>query len=160
SRSHESILSEIEAMRDVPGFTGTVSDLGGPTANMYRLACKSPEIEASCRKPSCVWPGICENLNTDHSSLIGLYRKARELPGVQGVLMGTGLRCHRAVRSPRDAKDLLPRRVGGYLETAPENSEEGPPWKMMKPGLGSCDTFNQMFDKITKEAGKEQCLIP
>ncbi|WP_188636083.1 YgiQ family radical SAM protein [Halopseudomonas pertucinogena] len=160
SRSHESILSEIEAMRDVPGFTGTVSDLGGPTANMYRLACKSPEIEASCRKPSCVWPGICENLNTDHSSLIGLYRKARELPGVKRVLIASGLRYDLAVRSPEYVKELVTHHVGGYLKIAPEHTEEGPLSKMMKPGIGSYDSFKKMFDKFSKEAGKEQYLIP
>ena len=160
SRSHESILSEIEAMREVPGFTGTVSDLGGPTANMYRLACKSPEIEASCRKPSCVWPGICENLNTDHSSLIGLYRKAREVPGVKRVLIASGLRYDLAVRSPEYVRELVSHHVGGYLKIAPEHTEEGPLSKMMKPGIGNYDSFKKMFDKFSKEAGKEQYLIP
>ena len=160
SRSHESILSEIEAMRDVPGFTGTVSDLGGPTANMYRLACKSPEIEASCRKPSCVWPGICDNLNTDHSSLIGLYRKARDVPGVKRVLIASGLRYDLAVRSPEYVKELVTHHVGGYLKIAPEHTEEGPLSKMMKPGIGNYDSFKKMFDKFSKEAGKEQYLIP
>ena len=160
SRSHESILNEIEAMRGMPGFTGVVSDLGGPTANMYRLACKSPEIEASCRKPSCVWPGVCENLNTDHSSLIGLYRKARELPGVKRVLIASGLRYDLAVRSPEYVKELVTHHVGGYLKIAPEHTEEGPLSKMMKPGIGSYDSFKRMFDKFSKEAGKEQYLIP
>ena len=160
SRSHESILGEIEAMREVPGFTGTVSDLGGPTANMYRLACKSPEIEASCRKPSCVWPGICENLNTDHSSLIGLYRKARDIPGVKRVLIASGLRYDLAVRSPEYVKELVTHHVGGYLKIAPEHTEEGPLSKMMKPGIGSYDNFKKMFEKFSKEAGKEQYLIP
>jgi uncharacterized radical SAM protein YgiQ len=81
NRSEDSIIKEIEAVRDtVPGFTGVISDLGGPTANMYRLACKSREIETACRKPSCVFPGICPNLNTDHMPLIKLYRRARTLP--------------------------------------------------------------------------------
>ena len=160
SRSHESILSEIESMREMPGFTGTVSDLGGPTANMYRLACKSPEIEASCRKPSCVWPGICDNLNTDHSSLIGLYRKARELPGVKRVLIASGLRYDLAVRSPEYVKELVTHHVGGYLKIAPEHTEEGPLSKMMKPGIGTYDSFKKMFEKFSREAGKEQYLIP
>ncbi len=106
NRSHESILQEIEDMRDkVPGFTGVVSDLGGPTANMYRLACNSPEIEQACRKPSCVFPGICQNLNTDHTSLIELYRKARELPGVKKVLIASGLRYDLAVESPEYVRE-------------------------------------------------------
>lgn len=160
NRSHESILAEIEEMRKVPGFTGVVSDLGGPTANMYRIACKDPEIERHCRKPSCVWPGICENLNTDHSSLIELYRKARALPGVKKILIASGLRYDLAVESPEYVKELVTHHVGGYLKIAPEHTEEGPLSKMMKPGIGTYDTFKRMFEKFSKEAGKEQYLIP
>ncbi|MBL0951983.1 MAG: DUF3362 domain-containing protein, partial [Pseudomonas sp.] len=161
NRSHESIIREIEEMRDkVPGFTGVVSDLGGPTANMYRIACKDPEIERHCRKPSCVFPGICENLNTDHSSLIELYRKARALPGVKKILIASGLRYDLAVESPEYVKELVTHHVGGYLKIAPEHTERGPLDKMMKPGIGSYDRFKQMFEKFSKEAGKEQYLIP
>tara|TARA_R110002051_G_scaffold83393_1_gene147903 strand:- start:209473 stop:211824 length:2352 start_codon:yes stop_codon:yes gene_type:complete len=161
NRSHESIIREIEEIRDkVPGFTGVISDLGGPTANMYRIACKSPTIEAACRKPSCVYPGICENLNTDHSSLIGLYRKARELPGVKKILIASGLRYDLAVESPEYVKELVTHHVGGYLKIAPEHTEQGPLTKMMKPGIGSYDTFKRLFEKYTKEAGKKQYLIP
>ena len=161
NRSHDSIIREIEAMRDtVPGFTGVVSDLGGPTANMYRIACKSPEIEAACRKPSCVYPGICSNLNTDHSSLVELYRKARELKGVKKVLIASGLRYDLAVESPEYVRELVTHHVGGYLKIAPEHTEEGPLSKMMKPGIGTYDRFKKMFEKFSKEAGKEQYLIP
>ena len=161
SRSHESILQEIEQMRDkVPGFTGVVSDLGGPTANMYRLACKSKEIEEVCRKPSCVFPGICPNLNTDHSSLIELYRKARELPGVKKVLIASGLRYDLAVEHPEYVRELVTHHVGGYLKIAPEHTEEGPLEHMMKPGIGSYERFRKMFEQFSKEAGKEQYLIP
>ncbi|WP_407292469.1 YgiQ family radical SAM protein [Stutzerimonas zhaodongensis] len=160
NRSHESILNEIEEMKKLPGFTGVVSDLGGPTANMYRIACKSPEIEMHCRKPSCVYPGICENLNTDHSSLIELYRKARALPGVKKILIASGLRYDLAVESPEYVKELVTHHVGGYLKIAPEHTERGPLDKMMKPGIGSYDKFKRMFDKYSKEAGKEQYLIP
>lgn len=161
NRSQDSIIREIEAMRDkVPGFTGVVSDLGGPTANMYRIACKSPEIESACRKPSCVYPGICENLNTDHSALIELYRTARELPGVKKVLIASGLRYDLAVESPEYVQELVTHHVGGYLKIAPEHTEEGPLSKMMKPGIGSYDRFKRMFEKYSKEAGKEQYLIP
>ncbi|HLT05274.1 MAG TPA: YgiQ family radical SAM protein [Pseudomonas sp.] len=160
SRSHESILDEIEQMKKVRGFTGVVSDLGGPTANMYRLGCKSHEIERHCRKPSCVFPGICENLDTNHDSLIALYRKARALPGVKKILIASGLRYDLAVESPEYVKELVTHHVGGYLKIAPEHTERGPLDKMMKPGIGSYDRFKRMFDKYSKEAGKEQYLIP
>ena len=161
SRSEESILEEIEKIRDtVPGFTGVISDLGGPTANMYRLACKSREIEAACRRPSCVFPGICSNLNTDHSALTGLYRKARALPGVKKVLIASGLRYDLAVEDPEYVKELVTHHVGGYLKIAPEHTEQGPLEKMMKPGIGSYDRFKELFDRFSKEAGKEQYLIP
>jgi uncharacterized radical SAM protein YgiQ len=161
SRSEDSIINEIEQMRDkVPGFTGIVSDLGGPTANMYRLACKSRTIEAACRLPSCVYPGICENLDTDHSSLIALYRRARELKGVKKVLISSGLRYDLAIESPEYVEELVTHHVGGYLKIAPEHTEQGPLSKMMKPGMGSYDRFKALFEKFSKKAGKEQYLIP
>ena len=161
SRSEESILHEIEEIRDkTPGFTGVISDVGGPTANMYRMACKDPKIESSCRRLSCVYPGICENLNTDHAPLIGLYRKARALPGIKKVFVASGLRYDLAVRSPEYVKELATHHVGGYLKIAPEHIEEGPLSKMMKPGVGSYDKFKALFDKFSREAGKEQYLIP
>jgi uncharacterized radical SAM protein YgiQ len=161
SRSEESILHEIEEIRDkTPGFTGVISDVGGPTANMYRMACKDPAIESSCRRLSCVYPGICENLNTDHAPLIGLYRKARALPGIKKVVVASGLRYDLAVRSPEYVKELATHHVGGYLKIAPEHTEEGPLSKMMKPGMGSYDKFKELFDRFSREAGKEQYLIP
>lgn len=161
NRSHESIIKEVKAIRDnVPGFTGVISDLGGPTANMYRLACKSPKIEASCRKLSCVFPGICQNLNTDHHALKKLYREARELKGIKKVLIGSGVRYDLAVKDPEYVKELVTHHVGGYLKIAPEHTEEGPLSKMMKPEIGVYDEFKALFEKYTKEAGKEQYLIP
>jgi len=161
NRSEESVIREIEVIRDtVPGFTGVISDLGGPTANMYRIACKSRDIESACRKPSCVFPGICPNLNTDHSPLIRLYRRARELPGIKKVLIGSGVRYDLAIESPEYVKELVQHHVGGYLKIAPEHLREGPLSKMMKPGMGSYYKFKSMFDKYSKEAGKEQYLIP
>ncbi|HEX5687991.1 MAG TPA: YgiQ family radical SAM protein [Ideonella sp.] len=161
SRSEDSVIREIEEMRDkVKGFTGVVSDLGGPTANMYRLACKSPEIEAACRKPSCVYPGICPNLNTDHGPLVKMYRRARALKGVKKILIGSGLRYDLAVKSPEYVKELVQHHVGGYLKIAPEHTESGPLSKMMKPGIGAYDQFKAMFEKYSAEAGKEQFLIP
>ncbi|HSN70510.1 MAG TPA: YgiQ family radical SAM protein, partial [Steroidobacteraceae bacterium] len=161
SRSEQSILKEIETIRDsVPGFTGVISDLGGPTANMYRLACKSRAIESACRRPSCVYPGICPNLNTDHKPLIDLYRKARELPGIKKVLIASGVRYDLAIESPEYVKELAQHHVGGYLKIAPEAIGEGPLSKMMKPGVGTYYRFKELFDKYSQEAGKEQYLIP
>ena len=161
SRSEDSVIREIEDMRDkVEGFTGVVSDLGGPTANMYRLGCKSAAIEAACRKPSCVFPGICPNLQTDHAPLIKMYRRARAVKGVKKILIASGLRYDLALKSPEYIRELVSHHVGGYLKIAPEHTEGGPLSLMMKPGIGSYDRFKAMFDKISAEVGKKQFLIP
>ncbi|MBA3997865.1 MAG: YgiQ family radical SAM protein, partial [Candidatus Accumulibacter sp.] len=161
SRSEESVLHEIEEIRDkTPGFTGIISDLGGPTANMYRLACKDPKIEASCRRLSCVFPDICPQMNTDHAPLVSLYRKARAIKGVKKIQISSGLRYDLAVRNPEYVKELVTHHVGGYLKIAPEHTEEGPLAHMMKPAIGSYDKFKAMFEKYSREAGKEQYLIP
>ena len=161
NRSEDSIIREIETIRDnVPGFTGVISDLGGPTANMYRIACKSRAIEAACRRPSCVYPAICPNLNTDHNPLIRLYRRARELPGIKKVLIASGVRYDLAIESPEYVKELAQHHVGGYLKIAPEAFSEGPLSKMMKPGMGTYYRFKELFEKFSKEAVKEQFLIP
>jgi uncharacterized radical SAM protein YgiQ len=161
SRSKDSVLREIELIRDnVPGFTGVISDVGGPTANMWRLGCKDPSIEAACRRPSCVYPGICENLKTDHQPLIQLYREARTLPGIKKVLVASGLRYDLAVESPEYVRELASHHVGGYLKIAPEHVAEGPLSKMMKPGVGTYDRFKQLFDRYSQQAGKQQFLIP
>jgi len=161
SRSQNSILREIEEIREkTPHFSGNISDLGGPTANMYRLKCKSSEIEAACRKPSCVFPDICSNLNTNHDPLIELYRKARKLKGIKRVFIASGLRYDLAVKSPAYIKELVTHHVGGYLKIAPEHTEGAPLDKMMKPGIGTYDAFKKLFEKFSKEAGKKQYLIP
>jgi len=161
SRSEDSILREIEHIRDkTPGFTGIISDLGGPTANMYRMACKSREIEAACRLPSCVYPDICNNLGTDHAPLVRLYRKARAIPGVKRLFIASGVRYDLAVRSPEWIKELAQHHTGGYLKIAPEHTESGPLSHMMKPGIGTYDRFKALFDRYSQEAGKEQYLIP
>lgn len=161
SRSEKSILSEIENIRDLtPGFTGTISDLGGPTANMYRLNCKDKVIEENCRRPSCVYPTICSNLETDHSHTTQLYRKARDIKGVKRIAIASGLRYDLAVEDPEYVKELVTHHVGGYLKIAPEHSEDGPLTKMMKPGMGTYYKFKDMFEKYSKEAGKKQYLIP
>lgn len=161
NRSEESILQEIERIRDrTPGFTGIISDIGGPTANMYRMACKDPRTEALCRRPSCVFPAICPNLNTSHESLIRLYRKVREVPGVKKVMVASGVRYDLAVESPAYIKELVTHHVGGYLKIAPEHTEAGPLSKMMKPGIGAYDRFKQLFDAAARQAGKQYFLIP
>jgi uncharacterized radical SAM protein YgiQ len=161
SRSEQSILREIEEIRDkTKGFTGHISDMGGPTANMWRLNCKDKEIEKVCRRPSCVYPDICKNLETDHSPLVRLYRKARAVPGVKKISIASGLRYDLAIKSPEYIKELATHHVGGYLKIAPEHTEEGPLSKMMKPGIGAYDRFKELFDQAAKEAGKELYLIP
>ena len=161
NRSEGSVLREIERIRDkTPGFTGVISDVGGPTANMYRMACKDPKIEAACRLPSCVFPTICPNLNTSHDELIRLYRKVREVKGVKKVMVASGVRYDLAVTSPEYVKELVTHHVGGYLKIAPEHTERGPLDKMMKPGIGTYDRFKEMFDAAAKEAGKKYYLIP
>jgi uncharacterized radical SAM protein YgiQ len=161
NRSQESILNELEEIRDkVPGFTGTISDLGGPTANMYRLGCSDPKAEINCRRPSCVFPGICHKLNTDHKHTIDLYRAAREVKGIKKVLIASGVRYDLAIQSPEYVKELVTHHVGGYLKIAPEHTEKAPLDMMMKPGIGAYDRFKEMFEKYSKDAGKKQYLIP
>ena len=161
SRSEESILKEIENIRDqVPGFTGTISDLGGPTANMYRLNCKSETIQRNCRRLSCVYPTICQHLETDHKHTTALYRKARMIPGIKRVAIASGLRYDLALRDPEYVEELVTHHVGGYLKIAPEHSEENTLSKMMKPSIGSYDAFKDMFERFSKKAGKVQYLIP
>jgi len=161
SRSEQSILNEIEDIKlKVPGFTGVISDLGGPTANMYKLRCKSPKAEATCRKPSCVWPTICGHLDTDHTPTIELYRKARKVKGIKKVLIASGVRYDLAIEHPEYVKELAEHHVGGYLKIAPEHTENGPLNNMMKPGMGSYDQFKKLFDHYSKAAGKKQYLIP
>ncbi len=161
SRSEDSVIREMEDIRDkVKGFTGTISDLGGPTANMYRLTCRTREIEAACRKPSCVYPTICQNMGTDHTPLIQMYRRGRALKGIKKILISSGLRYDLALQSPEYVKELVTHHVGGYLKIAPEHTESGPLTKMMKPGIGNYDKFKTLFEKFTLEAGKKQFLIP
>ncbi|MEZ5526539.1 MAG: YgiQ family radical SAM protein [Gammaproteobacteria bacterium] len=161
SRSEESVLREIEKIRDqVPGFTGTISDLGGPTANMYRLNCKSEQVQKNCRRLSCVYPTICQHLETDHRHTTQLYRKARAIPGIKRIAIASGLRYDLALRDPEYVEELVTHHVGGYLKIAPEHSEENTLSKMMKPSISSYDEFKEMFERFSKKAGKVQYLIP
>lgn len=161
SRSESSIIREIEEIRDkVPGFTGVISDLGGPTANMYMLRCQSPKAEQTCRRASCVYPEICTHMDTNHELTIKLYRRARALDGVKKILIASGVRYDLAVEDPRYIKELATHHVGGYLKIAPEHTEQGPLSKMLKPGMGSYQRFKELFDTYSRQAGKEQYLIP
>ena len=161
SRSENSVIREIEKIRDTDTeFKGNISDLGGPTANMYRLQCKDKKIEESCRRLTCVYPDICPNLGTDHKPLTKLYKRARNIKGVKKIFIASGLRYDLAVRDPEYIKELVTHHVGGRLKIAPEHTEEGTLSKMMKPGIGSYNQFKKLFDKYSAQAGKEQYLIP
>lgn len=161
SRSQESILREVKDIRDkVPGFTGHISDLGGPTANMYRLTCKDKPTLERCRRLSCVHPTICKSLTTDHKHTTALYRAAREIKGINRISIASGLRYDLAVRDPEYVKELVTHHVGGYLKIAPEHTEDDPLSMMMKPKMSSYYDFKKMFEKYSQEAGKKQYLIP
>lgn len=161
SRSQKSILNEIKNIREkTPGFTGTISDLGGPTANMWNLNCKDEETRNSCRRLSCVYPTICKNLNTDHRPLINLYQSARKTEGIKNIAIASGVRYDLASRSPEYVRELTHHHVGGYLKIAPEHSEENVLSLMMKPKIDSYERFRQLFFRYSREAGKEQYLIP
>ncbi|RZA05940.1 MAG: YgiQ family radical SAM protein, partial [Moraxellaceae bacterium] len=161
SRSQESILKEIEDIREkVPGFTGHISDLGGPTANMYRLTCKDMPTLSKCRRLSCVYPTICKNLTTDHKHTTALYRAARKVKGVNRISIASGLRYDLAVQDPEYVKELVTHHVGGYLKIAPEHTEDGVLAQMMKPKMSSYYEFKKMFEQFSREAGKKQYLIP
>ncbi len=161
NRSENSIIQEVEKIKEkTPGFTGIISDLGGPTANMWQMACVDKKIEESCRRLSCVHPNICKNLITDQKPLVNLYRKAREVKGVKRVLIASGLRYDLAIRTPEYVEELVTHHVGGYLKIAPEHTEDAPLSKMMKPGIDTYDAFKRMFEKYSKAAEKKQYLIP
>jgi uncharacterized radical SAM protein YgiQ len=161
SRSEDSVIREIETIRDTDkSFKGNISDLGGPTANMYRLQCKDPKIESACRRLTCVYPDICPNLGTDHKPLTKLYRRARNLKGIKNIFIASGLRYDLAIRDPEYIKELVTHHVGGRLKIAPEHTEDNTLSKMMKPGIGSYHRFKELFDRYSKQAGKDQYLIP
>ncbi|HEX8821298.1 MAG TPA: YgiQ family radical SAM protein [Archangium sp.] len=160
SRSAESVLREVRALRRMGDFRGTITDLGGPTANMYKLKCKSPEIERKCRKLSCVHPGVCENLGTDHGPLIDVMKQVREEEGVKHVFIASGVRYDLAERSPEYVKELAAHHVGGQLSVAPEHVSPRVLEKMKKPGIESFERFQRMFACASEEAGKEQYDIP
>jgi uncharacterized radical SAM protein YgiQ len=160
NRSAESVLREIRALRRQGDFRGTITDLGGPTANMYRLACKSPEIESKCRRLSCVHPGVCENLKTDHGPLIDLMQRVRQEDGVKHVFIASGVRYDLAERSPEYVEELARHHVGGQLSVAPEHVSPRVLEKMKKPGIESYERFQTMFARASAACGKEQYDIP
>ncbi len=164
SRSEESLLKEVDGLRNVSGFTGVVSDIGGPTANMYKLRCKSTEIQSKCRKLSCVHPKVCPHLHTDHTPQVKLLEKARKLPGIKKIRISSGLRYDISLADPiagqQYMKDLITHHVGGQLKVAPEHLDPEVLHLMKKPGLKNFDEFVSYFEKISNEAGKEQYVIP
>ena len=160
SRSKESVLSEIKTMSDSPDFKGVVSDIGGPTANMYEMKCAKPEVEAICRRQSCVHPTICKLLGTDHGPLVQLMKEARETPGVRKVLVASGIRMDLARRSPEYMRDLVQHHVGGHLKVAPEHTDPNVLDKMRKPSNDDFELFTEEFDKESAKAGKKQYIVP
>ena len=160
SRSHDSIMNEIKQMTDDPKFKGTVSDIGGPTANMYEMKCTRPEVEAICRRQSCVHPKICKLLGTDHGPLVGLMKEARETPGIRKVLVASGIRMDLARRSPEYMRDLVRHHVGGLLKVAPEHTDAGVLNKMRKPANDDFEKFGEVFEKESRKAGKTQHIVP
>lgn len=160
SRSEASILKELGNLPGVPGFTGVVSDLGGPTANMYTLRCKSEEFQSQCHKLSCVAPKICPHLVTDHSKQTAMLRKARAIPGVKKILIASGLRYDLALRDKEYLREVLTHHVGGHLKVAPEHTDPEILQLMKKPSFELFCEFREEFEKISKEAGKEQYLVP
>ncbi|MBK8169911.1 MAG: YgiQ family radical SAM protein [Sandaracinaceae bacterium] len=160
SRSAASILREVRALRRMDDFRGTITDVGGPTANMYQMKCKSDEIEASCRRLSCVHPGVCENLQTDHTPLVDLLKSVRKEPGIKHVMIASGVRYDLAELSPEFVRDLAKHHTGGQLSVAPEHVNEDVLNKMKKPGVESYDRFAEMFSCASRDAGKEQHLVP
>ena len=160
SRSEESVLGEIRRMAADPEFSGVVSDIGGPTANMYKMKCSRPEVEAKCRRLSCVHPTICKLLGTDHGPLVQLMRKAREEPGVRKVLVASGIRMDLARRDPEYMRELATHHVGGYLKVAPEHTDRETLRLMKKPGVEDFVEFDREFKRASAAAGKKQYLIP
>ena len=160
SRSPDSILREVEALAKAPGFKGSISDLGGPTANMYRMRCTKPKVEAVCRRLSCVHPKVCKLLDTDHSPTLDLMRRARNVDGIKRVHIASGIRMDLAANEPEYLDELAAHHVGGHLKVAPEHVSESVLSLMKKPAQGSFEIFAERFNEASKRAGKEQYLVP
>ncbi len=160
SRSRESILAEVDGLRDAPGFTGVVSDLGGPTANMYEMRCSRPEVEAKCRRLSCVHPTICKLLTASHGPLKKVLKEVRERPHVKKALIASGIRTDLAQRDPEYVRDLAAHHVGGMLKVAPEHASPRVLRMMKKPAIDDFDRFMGVFFEESRRAGKRQGIVP
>jgi uncharacterized radical SAM protein YgiQ len=160
SRSAESVLREVRALRRMGDFKGVISDLGGPTANMYQMKCKSPEIEQSCRRLSCVHPKVCSNLVTDHQPLIDLMRRVRQEAGVKKAFIASGIRYDLAELSPEFISELATHHTGGMVSVAPEHNSDEVLDRMKKPAIRSYERFADAFCAASEKAGKDQYLIP
>ncbi len=160
SRSQDSILREVRALRHTENWNGVVSDIGGPTANMYKMRCSRPEVEAICRRPSCVHPSVCKLLDTDHSPIIELMRKARAVKGVRKVHVASGIRMDLAKHSDEYLDELVTHHVGGHLKVAPEHASDRVLNTMRKPDVADFERFGEAFAAASKRAGKEQYLVP
>ena len=160
SRSEASVLREVRELRRMDGFSGVITDVGGPTANMYQMECRSEDIEKACRRLSCVHPGVCENLVTDHAPLVSLLKKVRQAKGVKKVFVASGVRYDLAERSPEFVEELARHHTGGQLSVAPEHVDDDVLDKMKKPGAESYERFADMFACASQEAGKDQHLVP
>ncbi len=160
SRSQQSVVGEIRQMAADPDFKGVVSDIGGPTANMYQMRCARPEVEARCRRLSCVHPTICKLLGTDHGPLVELMRAAREEPGIKKVFVASGIRMDLARRSPQYMRELATHHVGGLLKVAPEHTDPEVLALMKKPSAEDFEKFDREFKKASQRAGKQQYLVP
>lgn len=161
SRSQESILKEVKNLTTDPDFKGIVSDIGGPTANMYQMRCTRPEVEAMCKRLSCVHPTICKLLGTDHGPLIELMKKSREVEGIKKVMVSSGLRMDLAQLSPRYIDELTAHHVPGRLKVAPEHTDPGVLGQMKKPSIDNFGAFAKQYKKASAKAGKpKQFLVP
>ena len=160
SRSEESVLAELRGLAETPGFKGHVSDLGGPTANMYRMRCSEPETEARCRRLSCVSPKVCKLLDTDHAPLVDLLRKGRAVEGVKKIHIASGIRMDLARGEPEYLDELVQHHVGGHLKVAPEHVSDTVLAKMKKPPQSTFEEFSDRFREASARAGKDQYLVP
>ncbi|MFZ5828610.1 MAG: YgiQ family radical SAM protein [Planctomycetota bacterium] len=160
SRSRQSIVSEIRKVASQPGASGVISDLGGPSANMYQMQCGRDDSGAACRRTSCLHPNLCTHLKTDHGPLIALLKEARQQPGVRQVLVASGVRMDLAARSPEYVRELARHHTGGLLKVAPEHSDPAVLKQMHKPPIDTFEQFAAQFERASKQAGKEQHLVP
>ena len=160
SRSKDSVLSELRTLGQDPNFSGTISDIGGPTANMYQMRCTRPEVEVKCKRLSCVHPKICKLLGTDHGPLIELMRESREVPGIDRVHVASGVRMDLAQQSPEYLEELAAHHVGGHLKVAPEHTDPDVLKRMKKPEINDYQSFDAAFKSASQRAGKKQYTVP